>query len=155
MCWTNGEAPVNQSGLSLQVFWETSSPAEGFERSERLVGGWRYLDLDLSIDLRSLLSMSSFLESMDLGSCRRFSSPSSSDLISELTEEALWPWRPADRAAGKKQTGTNGLKAAHSVHDLPGKKVARPHWTSFLFKYISQVNQHVKAKREVDGKLIV
>lgn len=116
---SSGEAPVNQwaagrSRLSLQEFWESSSPAEGFKRSERLAGGWRYLDLDLSIDFRSLLSMSSFLVSRDLESCRRFSSPSSSDLISELTEEALWPWRPADRAAGKKKQAQTG----YGVHML-------------------------------------
>ncbi|TNN78915.1 hypothetical protein EYF80_010841 [Liparis tanakae] len=44
-----------------------------------------------SLLLRSLLSPSSFLLSRDFGSCRRFSSPSSSDLISELMEEVLWP----------------------------------------------------------------
>lgn len=62
-------------------------------------GGRGYLDLDLSIDFSSLLSGSSFLGSSCLESCSRFSSPSSSDLISELTEEVLWPWRPPDRAA--------------------------------------------------------
>lgn len=66
-------------------------------------GGRGYLDLDLSIAFSSLLSRSSFSGSRDLGSCRRFSSPSSSDFMSELTEEVLWPWRPPDRAAGGTQ----------------------------------------------------
>lgn len=77
----------------MEVLWESScpSPAEGFDGSERLRGRRGYLDLDLSIALSSLLSTSSFLVSRDFVSCRRFSSPSSSDLISELTEEVLWP----------------------------------------------------------------
>lgn len=64
--------------------------------------GTVYLDLDLSIAFRSL-SMSSFLLSRDLLSCR-FSSPSSSDLISELTDEVLWPCRPPERAGEHKHS---------------------------------------------------
>lgn len=64
--------------------------------------GTVYLDLDLSIAFRSL-SMSSFLASRDLLSCR-FSSPSSSDLISELTDEVLWPCRPPERAGEHKHS---------------------------------------------------
>lgn len=64
--------------------------------------GTVYLDLDLSIAFRSL-SMSSFLLSRDLLSCR-FSSPSSSDLISELTDEVLWPCRPPERAGEQKHS---------------------------------------------------
>lgn len=73
---------------SLDFWWKWTSERRG------------YIDLDLSIALRSLLSGSSFLVSRFFESCRRFSSPSSSDLISELMEEVLWPWRPPDRAAG-------------------------------------------------------
>lgn len=103
---------------SAEVFWENAcpSPAEGFDGSERL-RGWRgYLDLDLSIDLSSLLSGSSFLGSRGFESCRRFSSPSSSDLISELTEEVLWPWRPPDRAAGEEMRKWEGFKRYKQVN---------------------------------------
>ncbi len=67
--------------------------------------GTVYLDLDLSKAFRSLLSKSSFLPSRDLPSCR-FTSPSSSDLISELTDEVLWPCRPPERAGDQRQENT-------------------------------------------------
>lgn len=56
-----------------------------------------YLDLDLVIDLTSFLSSSNLLSSPVLESW--FSSPSSSDLISELPGDMFCPDRPAGRPA--------------------------------------------------------
>lgn len=79
---------------------------------------YNYIDPDLSIALSSLLSMSSFLESRLFVSCRRFSSPSSSDLISELTEEVLWPWRPPDSAARVERKDPTNVQVSQSKHKV-------------------------------------
>lgn len=101
---TSKQGGLGACGCDVKKNKRESGPAQLRYLMEANVWGRRgYLDLDLSIDLRSLLSGSSFLGSRGLESCRRFSSPSSSDLISELTEEVLWPWRPPDRAAAARQ----------------------------------------------------
>lgn len=75
----------------LPVLFTSSKSNNGIKWSDSVI--YCYLDLDLVMDLISFLSSSNFLSSADLVSWR-FSSPSSSDLISELPDDTLWPWRP-------------------------------------------------------------
>lgn len=79
------------TSVFLPVLFTSSKSSKGIKWSDTII--YCYLDLDLVIDLISFLSSSSFLSSEDFVSWR-FSSPSSSDLISELPEDTLCPCSP-------------------------------------------------------------
>lgn len=77
-----------------------------------------YLDLDLVIDLTSFLSSSNLLSSPVLESWR-FSSPSSSDLISELPGDMFCPDRPAGRpACVNREININAQDSIYTVESV-------------------------------------
>lgn len=128
----------------LPVLFTSSKSNKGIKWSDSII--YCYLDLDLVIDLISFLSSSNFLSSEDFVSCR-FSSPSSSDLISELPEDTLWPWRPGgiprEQRNQKRKRDQGTSQKAMRKYTHPRKWRTRPsrwtgippHFSCFLVKF--------------------